>query len=119
MTSDWVHCPYNPEHYMPPGRLKWHLSRPCRDMLRLSHLFSICPYNSLHHILTAKLGEHVQTCPYRAPALVPAEKRVCAALSPDPPNFCWEPTWPKEHPNLNYAYIPEPAKNHFAYSNDY
>ena len=104
-----VQCPYNPQHVMPRERLAWHLTMVCKDMKKLSHLFSICPYNRTHHMKTPKLDEHVKTCPDR-PSEEKKEEMKELARQLGEPDDAWEASWPEERKNLNAEYIPAAVK---------
>lgn len=59
--DDKVSCVYNSNHTLKPEKLVWHYVK-CEDKRRLQHLFSVCPYNSMHHIPNHEFDAHVQKC---------------------------------------------------------
>ena len=56
-----ISCVYNSNHQIKPEKLVWHYVK-CEDRKRLQHLFTICPYNSTHHIPNHEYDSHVQRC---------------------------------------------------------
>eukprot|EP01099_Mayorella_cantabrigiensis_P005561 TRINITY_DN4507_c0_g1_i1.p1 TRINITY_DN4507_c0_g1~~TRINITY_DN4507_c0_g1_i1.p1 ORF type:complete len:381 (-),score=97.52 TRINITY_DN4507_c0_g1_i1:200-1312(-) len=61
-SKNWVSCPYNPEHRMPPTRLQWHLVK-CPDKKYYGEQYATCPYNATHKILKSDLADHQRRCP--------------------------------------------------------
>jgi len=62
MEEDWINCPYNSNHRMPPSRFQWHLVK-CPDKKRVGENFTACPYNAQHIILKTELENHKRKCP--------------------------------------------------------
>ena len=56
-----VPCVYNSNHMLKPERLVWHYVK-CEDRRRQQHLYSICPYNSMHHVPITEFDAHVIKC---------------------------------------------------------
>lgn len=59
--EDRVPCVYNQNHLVKSEKLVWHYIK-CEDKKRLQHLFSVCPYNSIHHVPNHELDAHIQAC---------------------------------------------------------
>jgi U11-48K-like CHHC zinc finger len=56
-----IACVYNHTHIIKPEKLVWHYVK-CEDRRRLQHLYSICPYDSTHHVPNHELDSHIQKC---------------------------------------------------------
>jgi len=65
MEEDWINCPYNSNHRMPPSRFQWHLVK-CPDKKRVGENFTACPYNAQHIILKTELENHKRKCSDKA-----------------------------------------------------
>ena len=63
-----VPCAYNPEHLVRPSRLPYHYTK-CETKPEVEHLFSVCPFNVMHRMLTEELEEHMAECPDNQPSL--------------------------------------------------
>jgi len=62
--DDWIKCPYNITHVMPPSRFQWHVVK-CPDKKQKGHLFTTCPFNAQHILIKSELENHKMKCPDR------------------------------------------------------
>jgi len=57
---DYVTCPYNPAHTLPPGRVQYHLIK-CRKQHPHVQL-ETCPYNATHLFKKEDEDDHLEDC---------------------------------------------------------